>query len=154
MRGRTPAPTALKLMKGIRRKDRLPTREPKPKRMIPSPPAHLSPAAAIAWGSMSARFDRLGVLTENEVEALEQLCENYAEIVDLRQDIFANGRFEKVRTTAGEVLDRPRAQYMALRDAEKRFQSKMNDFGMTPSARSRVTAATDDDADPAKKYFG
>ncbi len=155
MKGRKPKPTALKLLAGNPGRRPLPKHEPQPKRVMPSAPEHLSRQAAIAWGSMGVRLDRLGVLTENEPEALEELCECYAEILTLRSDIAEHGRFQTITTTAGDKVDKPRAQYTALCDASRRFQSLMNDFGLTPSSRTRVSTVLDaDNADPAAAYFG
>jgi P27 family predicted phage terminase small subunit len=130
--------------------------------VIPSPPAHLNPNALIAWGTLSVKLDRLRLLTEVDDWALEQLCENYLEIVELRADVRANGRFQKVTRkggdaeTPGDVMERTRPAYAMLADAERRFATKLAEFGLTPSSRSRVTTTPDADADhdPAKAYFG
>src|SRR6185312_2686519 len=60
MRGRKPKPSALKLLAGNPGKRALNKREPRPRREIPSPPAHLSDGARTAWGALSTRLDRLG----------------------------------------------------------------------------------------------
>lgn len=155
MRGGRPKPTALKLVTGNRGKRRLPKHEPKPKRIIPAAPVHLSDRAKVAWGSLSARLDQFGVLTAWDAEALEQLCENYAEILELREDIRENGRFQEVRTKSGDVMERCRPAATLLADAERRFRGMMVEFGLTPSARARVHGnQSDDNSDPAEAYFG
>lgn len=156
MKGRKPTPSALKLLTGNPGRRPLPANEPRPRRLIPSPPAHLSERAAVAWGSLSVRLDRLGLLTELDAEALEQLCENYAEILALRADIAENGRTTAVVTTTGDKREAARPVVAMLSDAEKRFRAMMCEFGLTPSARTRVAGAGDDSgkADPAEAYFG
>jgi len=155
MAGRKPKPTALKLVTGNPGRRPLNKREPKPKRVIPAPPAHLSERALLAWGSLATRLDRVGVLTELDALALEQLCENYAEILELRADIKINGRFQLRISEIDDRIERVRPAQTQLADAERRFKGMMAEFGMTPSSRSRLTTANDDDAeaDPAKKYF-
>jgi P27 family predicted phage terminase small subunit len=155
VRGRKPKPTALKLVTGNPGRRKLPTHEAKPTRVVPSPPAHLSEGALTAWGSLASRLDRLGLLTELDAMALEQLAENYAEIVALREDISANGRTQIVKTQT-DTVERSRPQVSMLSDAERRFRGMMCEFGLTPSARSRVTATPDDarHTDPAEAYFG
>lgn len=154
MSGRKPKPTRLKLVTGNPGKRPLNKREPKPKRCIPSPPAHLSPAALVVWGSLSARLDRLGLMTDHDAEALEQLCENYVELVELRKDVAAKGRYQTVATKSGDVMERTRPAAAQLADAERRFASKMAEFGMTPSSRSRIELPDDDgNTDPAEAYF-
>lgn len=154
VRGRKPKPTRLKLVTGNPGKRRINKREAKPKRVIPSPPEHASQGAKVAWGSLSARLDRLGLLTELDAMALEQLAENYAEIVALRADIAMNGRVQVVETEAGADFERPRPQVRMLSDAERRFRAMMTEFGLTPSSRSRIEVETPGaDADPAEAYF-
>lgn len=156
MRGRKPKPTALTLVTGNPGKRARRRREAKPKRVIPSPPDHLSDAARTAWGSLAARLDRLGLLTELDAFALEQLCENYAEILELRADIRKGGRFQVVITKSQDLMERARPAVLRLADAERRFRGMMAEFGLTPSSRSRIDANSidDKDADPAAQYFG
>jgi P27 family predicted phage terminase small subunit len=156
MKGRKPKPTALKLLTGNPGKRRLPKGEPKPKRVIPAPPEHMTARALTAWGSLATRLDRLGLLTELDALALEQLCENYGEILELRADVADGGRWQVVVTKQGGEMERARPCAMMLADAERRFRGMMCEFGLTPSARSRVTASGDDerDRDPAEAYFG
>ena len=154
MPGPRPKPTALKLVTGNPGRRPLPKNEPKPRRVAPAPPERLSRGAMVAWGSLCERLGRLGVMTEMDVDALEQLCENIAEVHLLRADLVAHGMFEKITRTNGSVVTVPRAQYTALGDAERRLRAMLAEFGLTPSARTKVTAAPDEQpADPAAKYF-
>lgn len=156
MRGAKPKPTALKLVAGNPGRRPLNKREPKPKRVVPAPPEHLSADARTAWGSLAARLDRLGLLTELDVFALELLCENYAEILALRADVAAGGRYQVVITKSQDLMERARPVAMMLADAERRFRGMMSEFGLTPSSRSRIQTANDadDTTDPAEAYFG
>ena len=65
-----PKPTALKLISGNAGKRKINKAEPKPKREIPSCPAHMSDAGKVAWGRLSVLLDRMGVLTEADSAAL------------------------------------------------------------------------------------
>lgn len=156
MRGGKPKPTALKLVAGNPGRRPINRREPKAKRVIPSPPAHLSADARTAWGALAARLDRLGLLTELDDYALELLCENYAEILALRLDVTAGGRYQVVITKSGDAMERARPAAMMLADAERRFRGMMSEFGLTPSSRSRIQTSNDGDdkKDPAEAYFG
>ena len=155
MAGRRPKPTHLRVVSGNAGKRPLNKAEPQPRRERPSPPAHLSGAARDAWGYVSGILDRMGVLTEADAVALEQLCECYAEIVELRAEIAENGRFQTVATKAGGEMERLRPAYAALMDADRRLKAWLAEFGMTPSARSRITAnPPDQKEDPASRFFG
>jgi len=155
MAGRRPKPTHLKLIAGNPGKRPLNAAEPKPARVIPSPPEHLSPDARVAWGRFAAILDRSGVLTEADAAALEQVAETYAEIVALRQDIAANGRFQVVETKAGGEMERMRPAYSALMDADRRLKAWLVEFGQTPAARSKVKSNGEDaeKEDPAARFF-
>lgn len=155
MAGRRPKPTHLRLVSGNAGKRAINKAEPKPCREIPSPPAHISPGARVAWGRFSVLLDRMGVLTEADAAALEQMAETYAEMVELRADIAANGRFQTVTTKAGGEMERLRPAYAALMDADRRLKAWLVEFGKTPAARSKVygNGEPEEMADPAAKYF-
>ena len=80
------------------------------------------------------------MLTVVDDWALEQLCENYAEILDLRATIKTEGRFQTVTNKNGDTrtVNHPAASQLA--DAERRFKGMLEQFGLTPSARTRVKA--------------
>ena len=155
MAGRKPKPLALKLLAGNPGKRRLPKNGPTPRRQRLVAPGHLSDTAKTAWVELAERLYRLGVATEMDGIALEQLCENYAEIRELRADILANGRTQSVQTKSGDVMERSRPAWSQLSDAERRFRAMMTEFGLTPSARTRIVATGEDESqDPAEAYFG
>jgi P27 family predicted phage terminase small subunit len=155
MAGRRPKPTHLRLVTGNAGKRPINKAEPTLSRSIPSPPEHLSPSARVAWGRFSAMLDRIGVLTEADAAALEQVSETYAEIVELRADIAANGRFQTVITKSGDQMERMRPAYSALMDADRRLKAWLVEFGVTPAARSKVkvNGADEKQEDPAASYF-
>lgn len=155
MAGRKPKPTHLKLVEGLPGHRKPNKREPKPKRAIPSPPAHLPPAALVHWGYFSALFDGMGVLTGPDAPALERLCCLYQETIELQAVLEKEGRYYETRNKAGEIMIRPHPAAAQLADADRRFHSYLNDFGGSPSARVRVqTDKPDAHEDPAKKYLG
>lgn len=150
MRGRKPKPTHLKLVAGNPGKRAINRKEPKPRREIPSPPDHLSDRARVAWGSLSTKLDRLGVLTELDDLALERICELVDEIVALKLDIRRHGRTVKQGPSKGKL----RPEVRVLSDACKRLRLWMVEFGLTPSSRARLdTNNQDPNADPAEAYF-
>ena len=113
--------------------------EPAPDQGIPQPP-DLSDLAKNAWAKVSVKLDTIGVLTEIDGWGLEQLCENYAEILELSATIKKEGRFQTVTNKNGDTrtVNHPAASQLA--DAERRFKGMLKQFGLTPSARTRVKA--------------
>ncbi len=155
MAGRRPKPTHLKLVTGNPGKRAINKSEPNPTRGIPAQPNHLSPQARLAWDSFSLMLDKIGVLTEADGAALEQISETYAEVVSLRADIATNGRFQTVATKSGDEMERLRPAYSALMDADRRLKAWLVEFGVTPAARGKVkvNGATEKQEDPSSAYF-
>lgn len=155
MAGRRPKPTHLKLVTGNPGKRTLNRAEPSPARGVPEQPGHLSPGAKVAWEKFSSLLDKMGVLTEADGAALEQVSEIYAEIVSLRADIAINGRFQTVLTKSGDEMERLRPSYSALMDADRRLKAWLVEFGVTPAARGKVkvNGAAEKQEDPSSAYF-
>ena len=156
MAGRRPKPTVLKLVAGNAGKRKISKTEPKPKREIPSCPAHMSDAGKVAWGRLSVLLDRMGVLTEADSAALERLCDCYSDILLCRESLIADGWTYKTTDNAGNTLIKANPAATQLRAADAQFKSYLIEFGLTPAARSKVHATPDDDkkADPLQEFFG
>jgi len=157
LKGRKPKPSHLHLINGNPGKRKRNRNEPKPQRGIPSPPEHLSKKQAVAWGAMSVKLDEMGVLTVADGWALERLAGVYAEILEWQEIIADDGRMIEQLMSDGETVRKVvNPACIALSDADKRFKAYMAEFGLTPSARSRVNVKPPDEEkeDPAKKYFG
>lgn len=154
MQGRKRKPTQLKLVQGNPGKRPLNPREPKPRRVIPSPPAHMSQEELVHWGRFSAILDRMGVLTEADGAALEQICILYQEMIELRAIIREKGRFYTTVNKDGCAMERPHPAVAQRADADRRFHGYLGDFGLTPAARSRVVSEMEGQShDPAEAYF-
>ena len=151
-KGRKPTPSHLKVVRGTNRADRANNSEPKPRRELPSAPAHMTDRGREAWGYVCGIADRMGILTEADALALELLCEARSDWLSARDEITAAGG-ETYTTDAGLIKAHPA---VAMRnDAARRMQSLLAEFGMSPSSRSKVSAKDDDDeTDPAAKFFG
>ena len=156
MAGRRPTPTHLKVVKGNPGKRALPKNEPKPKRSIPSPPAHLSDTGLVAWGRLTVLLDEMGVLTLADGFALERLCDTYCEILKFRTQLMAEGETYTVTTMNGETLHKAHPAQAMLSDADRRFKGYLIEFGLTPAARSKVNVKDKDGdkEDPLAAFFG
>lgn len=154
MAGRRPKPTQLKLVTGNPGRRPLNAKEPQPRRQMPSPPAHMSDVAKVAWGRLTVLLDRMGLLTEADVYALERLAECYAEVMDCQEAIAVNGRTYEAEKGDGALMVRPRPEVGMLADADRRFKGYLIEFGLTPAARSKVQANGEEKADALETYFG
>jgi P27 family predicted phage terminase small subunit len=153
--GRKPSPTHLKLVRGTARRDRINQAEAKPRMGALTPPAHLSARAKAAWKAVAPKLQRLGLLTELDNWALAAACEAYADLAAARAALKAAGgglTYESATPTG--VIVRPRPELRMISDADRRFRQWLTEFGLTPAARSRVTADPPREEDPAEAFFG
>ena len=151
-----PKPTALKLILGNAGKRKVNKAEPKPKREIPSCPAHMSDAGKVAWGRLSVLLDRMGVLTEADGAAFERLCDCYSDVLICRESLIADGWTYKTTDNAGNTLIKGNPAASQLRAADAQFKSYLVEFGLTPAARSKVHATPSEEIkhDPLQEFFG
>lgn len=155
-RGRKPTPTHLRLVSGNPGRRPINKSEPKPLRTLPSPPAHVSDKAREIWGRLSVILDDMGVLTTADTLALEVLAEAYADWLGARDALeeFGSRYYETVNQTGG-VMHRAHPAVAVMQDADKRIKAWLSEFGLTPSARSRVSGNGEKDTSSAEeKYFG
>ncbi|MDK7735867.1 phage terminase small subunit P27 family [Providencia stuartii] len=155
MAGRRPKPTHLKVVTGNPGKRKLNSKEPKPKREIPSPPEHLTDWGKMAWAKLTLLLDGMGVLTIADSLALERLCDIYADILQLRDTIAIEGRTYTTKTQLGDFLIKAHPAVAMLADADRRFKSYLVEFGLTPAARSKVKIdGGEEEEDPLNAFFG
>jgi P27 family predicted phage terminase small subunit len=152
-------PTALKLVTGTHRPNR--ADRPLQSKAEPTPPVcdlpvplHLSNRAQDMWRDVVPLLSGMGVLTTVDARALEQMCECYADILDLRDALTLRGsRFYESRTVTGGTMHRAYPEVGALSDADRRFLAYLSAFGLTPASRSRVSSASVPDSANPEKYF-
>ena len=157
-------PTHLKIVAGTAQPCRTNSAEPKPARERPSPPAHLSDRAKVAWGAVSILLDRMGVLTEADTLALEGLCSAYADLVDARAalklavpygegELAAAGSLTYITEGKAGPMIRTRPEMAVIADADRRVAMWLSKFGLTPADRSRVSAGNPAEDSPWDAMF-
>lgn len=162
-----PKPTALKLLHGTARPDRVNPREPKPTTARIERPSWLKDAGYRIWKQIAPQLEAMGVLTDADPHALALLCDAYSEYLEARSVVRAQGlTFQHVKVVgtkkneAGEeepilsVMVRQRPEVAIASDAWKRVSAMMQQFGMTPSARTKVQVTQVEEADPFEARFG
>lgn len=143
MKGPAPAPTALKLLKGVR-PARINKNEPKPKShsgvMPPGWGAHMSDGAKRFWKQYAPVLSGLGLLTEADLPAMRVMAELWAKWV-------------RVTSLLNKKKIKPEVElpYMRLADKlESQMIRYLQQFGMTASSRGRIVLAgqgEDEDGD-------
>lgn len=152
MAGRRPKPSRLKEVAGNPGKRKSTKKEPTPKREIQPPPAHLTEWGKSAWVRVAELLDGMGVLTLADAMALERLCDIYAEILQLKNQIASEGNTYIVQTSGGFLI-KPHPAVAMLADADKRFKGYLTEFGLTPAARSKVNINDEGEKDEADGFF-
>ena len=132
--GRPPKPTALKLLQGTARPDRMPKNEPKPELGAPTRPNWLLPEAKREWSRIVPELLRLGILAKIDRAALAARCQCWAMYVGAIRELRDREMwFETEKSYCGphplvgiavKMLDK-----LAMLDAK---------FGLTPADRARL----------------
>lgn len=141
-RGRKPTPTAIKELEGNPGKRPLNAKEPKPVKKAPSCPKWLEPEAKKEWRRLSKLLEQLGVLTELDMASFAAYCQAYARYKEAEEFITQHGSI--VKTPSGYWQQVP--QVAQAQTYSKIMLRLAEQFGLTPSARSRIIAGGGDSA--------
>jgi P27 family predicted phage terminase small subunit len=133
--GPKPKPTALKKLAGNPGQRRLSDDEPTPEAAAPERPSFLSEAAAAEWDKIAPKLVAMGVLSTADAAALALYCEYYTRWQDAEKKLREGGHVVKVN---GQVMPSP---YLSVANKAAEMLLKLTgEFGLTPSARTRVRA--------------
>ena len=141
-RGRKPTPTAIKELEGNPGKRPLNAKEPKPVKKARSCPKWLEPEAKKEWRRLSKQLEQLGVLTELDMASFAAYCQAYARYKEAEEFITQHGSI--VKTPSGYWQQVP--QVAQAQTYSKIMLRLAEQFGLTPSARSRIIAGGGDSA--------
>ena len=153
MAGRKPKPTAVKKLEGNPGKRKLNTKEPNPGKGMPDCPAWLLPEAKAEWIRLSEKLNQMGVLTEIDRSAFAAYCQSYARWKEAQQHIDEEG--STFETEKGYQQQTP---WVGIANTNQKLMLQAaSEFGLTPSARSRIMAASGavkDDVDEMEALLG
>ena len=152
--GPKPEPTQLKIIKGNPGHRPLPKNEPKPKLAIPPCPDWLSINAQKIYWRIAEILMNSKTITVADGIALAMLSDSWAEFIEMRKYIQENGPTYSIDGRNGhQVKARPEVKIAA--DAWRRARQLLPEFGLTPSARSRIEALPDEEKnDPLAELLG
>lgn len=135
-RGRKPKPTVVKMLEGNPGKRSLNTNEPKPERRAPSCPEWLEEEAKIEWARMAKQMEYLGILTEIDMAAFAGYCQAYARWKEAEEFLTQHGTI--VKTKSGYWQQVPQ---VSIAQTYLKIMNKFcEQFGLTPSSRSRIVS--------------
>lgn len=165
LRGPQPLPTAVRIMNGNPSKRPLPENEPAYTPGVPDRPASMSAAAKKFWKVLIEQMMPTGVLRQIDGFALGDLCENMAELQELRQakerklaSLRKLARAQRIAAAkqdpaqpqaALEPID-PVLEYAEtaagrrvatrIKELDSTIMVQRREFGLTPASNSRVEA--------------
>lgn len=152
-RGPPPKPTVLKLLTGNPGKRALNKREPKGGGILGAPPAHLDVIGRNLWRRLQKLLSNMQLESEGDRQALELLCSAYEEWRDARAAVVENGLTYERTTAQGDSIISVRPEVRIAADAMRRMHRMLLEFGLTPSARSRVTSGDAPVKDPMEEFL-
>jgi len=150
-------PTALKLIRGNPGKRALNGEEPKPKLEIPPPPEWMSAEAKAEWDYVAGQLYAVGCLTGIDRGALAAYCQAYGRWVQAERALNECAKHDTA--SSGLLVDIGKEQYRRnplvaiANDAMAALVKYSVEFGMTPSARSRIHAQKPEETDAASRFF-
>ena len=149
MKGRKPKPTQLKLLEGNPGQRPLNVNEPKPNPTEPEPPDWLDYVALQEWKRLAPDLTCLGLLTEVDYIAFGNLMQEYSDMIRYRFFIRENGATYEHTNVKGETNITTRPEAILLQKCVQNIKALCVEFGLTPSARSRIQLPGMDDKDDA-----
>ena len=139
-------PTQLKVLRGNPgRRPIKPEPQPRIAAEIPAPPDHLTDDARLEWLRVTPELHHLGLLTVLDLQPLVAYCDAYGRMMTAKRAIAIMAakdpltRGLMIKTTNGNMIQNPligTANTAALNMV--RFASE---FGLTPSARTRLSSS-------------
>jgi len=155
-RGPPPQPTSLRVLRGNPGKRSLNGREPRLELRTPSCPRWLGPEAKKAWHQTVPVLCRMRILTRVDRDALTAYCQTYARWVAAEMFLDKHGEVYPLRDEKGNVRCMQQFPQVAIaRGLLQVLRCYQQEFGMTPSARSRVHVIPDLPQDPeSERFFG
>lgn len=149
--GPPPKPTALKLVQGNPGRRPLPENEPTPVVAEPEWPDELAEDARAEWRRVAPQLLALGMLSKLDRAALSAYCVAWARWLQAEQHIKVHGPIVAAPRT-GVPMQNP---FLSVANkAMDQFLRLAAEFGMTPSARSRVDTTAENEDKIADKFFG
>jgi P27 family predicted phage terminase small subunit len=150
-RGPKPAPNVLKLLRGNPGKRPINQEEPISRLEIPNPPWELEPDVKKEWDKLCEELYRMRILGVIDAHALASYCENFVQWWRALKEVKKKGMVGI--DPKGFIRINP---YLKITDS---FFEKMKNFweqfGMTPSARSKLRAQPNDSSsDEEDDLFG
>lgn len=152
--GRPPKPTTLKLIDGTLRTDRVVENEMMPSSLdyAPSAPKDLSKLAKKEWKSVCQELINLGMLHRVDLGLLASYCHEMDTYWEAVRRIKEEGAVMTIETKYDSY--QMQSPWVAIKNtALKNAQGLANQFGFTPSARSKINSMPKEEDNPLSQLL-
>ncbi len=138
LRGPRPTPSAVLKLRGTYRMDRS-HKEPKAPKGIPRCPAWLDPLSKHAWKQLLPQLQKMGILSRIDSNALVRYCRSWSRWIRAEQFIEKHGECYPLKDGNGKTKCLAAFPQVASANKLGMLLTKLEqEFGMTPSARTRI----------------
>lgn len=151
MRGRPRTPTALKALRGTLRADRANPNEPAPDPGIPPLRRGAAREVRREYERLSSALEKLRVVTMADGLALELCASALAEHRAALDTVLEKGHTYIVTTETGSMEYR-RPEVAIAADAWRRATQMLQQFGLTPASRGKVSGQVTTPEDPLDAF--
>ncbi len=153
MSGPPKTPSHLRLVRGNPSKRPINKDEPKPPKGVPPTPKHFDKQGKYWFKRLGDQLAGIGVLTELDGKALEMLVDAYVDYRLIKETLEREGATKAITTTTGDVRVKPSDFFGESREARKEVRGWLQEFGMTPASRSKVSVRKSEDDDPLAEFM-
>lgn len=153
-RGPRPEPTILKIAKGNPGKRRLNESEPKPPSDNIAPPDWVTGVARSKWDEVVPKLIGMGVMTNADIDTIARYCTMHEQYVKYLDQVRRGLDVLVIRDDAGKVkyMQSTPAATMMTKLAASMLRIEQ-EFGLTPSARSGLSANKTQEQDELYAFF-
>ena len=128
-------------------------REPKPRKGTPQCPSWLSAEAEKVWNRLVPELERMRVLAVVDGDALAGYCQIYARWKVTEQFLAKHGDVYPLRDERGRLKYMQQFPQVAIaRSLLQLLKAYQQEFGLTPSARSRIEVAPSEEPSSLRKF--
>lgn len=153
MAGRKKTPTKMKILKGTAQKCRINKNEPVPKVAKLATPSYLDAQGKRTFADMAKLIADMRISAASDKHALAMMADMHSIYRKMRKILEVEGFTYETTNQHGDTMFRARPEVAILSDAWKNVRSMMSEFGLTPSARAKVSATGEKEEDPLKKFL-
>ncbi|MBN9472279.1 MAG: phage terminase small subunit P27 family [Bosea sp.] len=147
-------PSHLKVVSGTDRKDRRNDAEPVAPRGAPEAPLWLSNRAAEIFAGLCATIDGMGYLSTADQAVIAMAASRLEEVEIATARVEDEGRTYDTTSATGDRMIRPNPMVAQRSEAMRHAHALLSELGLTPAARSKVSAGKKNDENPFKALMG